>query len=436
MKFKKRQALAAAALVLVLTGAMLALSGAVKNALLAERMAAAQTVEAGFRKGLAETFGNLDEAEKLSYTIDLDDSDNLEPFRKRARRLVEENAHIAYAAYFREDTLEFIYPEERFGGLAGKDMADFAYSVTLAKFAKIPVVEGPASLDGEGEDVFLFLQPLYRGADYIGEAVVAMDSGYVLSSLGLEELEDGGYDYELWRLDFLGQTKTVIQSSNPAADYSDAVKHAFSLPATWNISILPKGGWITRGERAAIGLCALALGLVLLLAAALLWRTAYLQKRLQVAKYTDADSGLATMEGFLFFVDKRLAKAQDARLCVLQVQLGGFRRFTKFMGREELAAFLMRFRQGILDCFPEDTIATRLNDDTFLLAIFTGEGQDPARMAEDFVLQLHWKRRLEGRKVFITPRYCTVSYPEDGRDALSLVQVAGKRFEAASGRPG
>ena len=108
---------------------------------------------------------------------------------------MEDNEHVAYAAYFKEDTLNYIYPEDRFGALAGKNMADFAYSVTLAKFAKVPVVEGPSSLFGEEMDVFLFLQPIYLGADYIGEIVVAMDSGYVLSALGLKELEDGNYDY-------------------------------------------------------------------------------------------------------------------------------------------------------------------------------------------------------------------------------------------------
>ena len=91
-----------------------------------------------------------------SYAIDLDDSDHLELFQKSARRLTEENEHVAYVAYFKEDTLDYVYPADRFGALIGKDMADFAYSITLAKFAKIPVVEGPASLFGEETDVFLF----------------------------------------------------------------------------------------------------------------------------------------------------------------------------------------------------------------------------------------------------------------------------------------
>ena len=427
MKFRKSQVLIFGVLVLALAGAMFALDTAVKNALRQERVAAARTVEVGFRRGLAETFGNLNDAAKLSYTIDPDDADNLELFQKSVRKLMEDNEHVAYAAYFKEDTLNYIYPEDRFGALAGKNMADFAYSVTLAKFAKVPVVEGPSSLFGEEMDVFLFLQPIYLGADYIGEIVVAMDSGYVLSALGLKELEDGNYDYELWRLDFLGQTKTVISTSDPSVDYSDAVKHEFSLPATWNISIMPKGGWITQAEHALIDAAFFALGLVLFLLGMLLCSAIRLRGRLQVEKYTNADSGLATMEGFFYFVNKRLTKEPDSKLCVLELQLGNFRRFTKNMEREELVMFLMRFRQSVLDCFPEDTVATRLSDDSFLLAIFT-DGQDPGRMISEFVLQLHWKRRLDDQKIFITPRYCTVTYPKDGSDARSLVEAAAKEF--------
>ena len=133
------------------------------------------------------------------------------------------------------------------------------------------------------------------------------------------------------------------------------------------------------------------------------------------------------MEGFFYFVNKRLTKEPDSKLCVLELQLGNFRRFTKNMEREELVMFLMRFRQSVLDCFPEDTVATRLSDDSFLLAIFT-DGQDPGRMISEFVLQLHWKRRLDDQKIFITPRYCTVTYPKDGSDARSLVEAAAKEF--------
>lgn len=272
MKYKIKQGMIFGILFLILAGAMLILAEAFKNAITAERMAAARTVEAGFNRSLDETFGNLNHAVKLSYAIDFEDTGSLTLFHKKVQELMEENEHISYVAYFKEDTLDYIYPADKFRSLIGKNMADFTYSITLAKVVKTPVVEGPANLLDENGDVFLFMQPLYNGTYFIGEIVVAMDSGYVLSSLGLDELENGNYDYELWRVDFLGHSKTVIATSDATVDYSDAVKHEFSLPATWNISILPKGGWITPSEHVFINTVFLSLGLVLLGILILLYR--------------------------------------------------------------------------------------------------------------------------------------------------------------------
>ena len=413
-------------LILIITGAMLGMIGAVKNSVTAERMAAARTVEAGFNKGLDETFKNLNNAVNLSYTIDFDDTDDLELFQKSVKRLVDENDHILYTAYFKEDILDYIYPAGQFSPMVGKNMADFTYSVTLAKVVKTPVVEGPTNLFNESSDVFLFIQPLYDGAYYIGEIVVAMDSGYVLSTLGLQELEDGNYDYELWRVDFLGHSKTVIAVSDPDVDFSNAVKHEFSLPATWSISILPKGGWITRSENIFLYSVFLTLGLLLLGIPVLLYRIICLKKKLKIARYTNADSGLLTMEGFMLFTNNRLSKNPDSPLCILKLQLGNFRRFTKNMEQEELAGYLMRLRQSITDYFPENTIAARINDDSFIIAVFA-DGRELERSMEDFLLQLHWKRKVDEQKIFITPRCCTASYPKDGRDVPSLVKAAGRQ---------
>ena len=195
MKYKIKQGMIFGILFLIM--AMLILAEAFKNAITAERMAAARTVEAGFNRSLDETFGNLNHAVKLSYAIDFEDTGSLTLFHKKVQELMEENEHISYVAYFKEDTLDYIYPADKFRSLIGKNMADFTYSITLAKVVKTPVVEGPANLLDENGDVFLFMQPLYNGTYFIGEIVVAMDSGYVLSSLGLDELENGNYDYEL-----------------------------------------------------------------------------------------------------------------------------------------------------------------------------------------------------------------------------------------------
>ena len=67
MKYKIKQGMIFGILFLILAGAMLILAEAFKNAITAERMAAARTVEAGFNRSLDETFGNLNHAVKLFF---------------------------------------------------------------------------------------------------------------------------------------------------------------------------------------------------------------------------------------------------------------------------------------------------------------------------------------------------------------------------------
>ncbi|RHR21636.1 diguanylate cyclase [Clostridium sp. AF19-22AC] len=427
MKYRKKSILLLCVIFLVISGVMYELAGITKKAITSERMTAAKTVEIGFSEGLAETFGNMNYASQLSYTIDLDNTADLNLFKKSVQKLTDENEHVLYAAYYNDDTLDYIYPADRFSSFLGKDMADFSYCITLAKVVMEPVIEGPAKLFDEKEDVFLFIQPVYVGTTYIGEIVVAVDDDYVLSSLGLKELEDADYDYELWRVDFLGQSKIVIASSDSSVDFSDAVKQQFSLPATWSISILPKGGWITRTENICIYIAFIVLGLVILGIGLLLYDNFSLRKKLETAKYTNLSTGLSTIEGFSFFLNKHISKTPDVPAYILNLQLGNFRRFTKDMEQDEITKYLMQFKQSITECLTKDAIVTRVNDDSFLIAFFTNK-RNPDDIIEEFVLQLHWKRRIDQTKVFITPRYCTVTYPEHGKDAVSLMNAARRQF--------
>ena len=122
---------------------MLILAEAFKNVITAERMAASRTVEAGFNRGLDETFGNLNHAVKLSYAIDFEDTGSLTLFHKKVQDLMDENEHISYVAYFKEDTLDYIYPADKFRSLIGKNMADCTYSITCLLYTSFGKVIFP-----------------------------------------------------------------------------------------------------------------------------------------------------------------------------------------------------------------------------------------------------------------------------------------------------
>jgi signal transduction histidine kinase/CheY-like chemotaxis protein len=64
--------------------------------------------------------------------------------------------------------------------------------------------------------------------------------------LGLEQYENEGYDYRLWRPS--GDEQLVCAESTSAA-LTDAVEVEISLPTsiTWKFAVQPKGGWLNRG---------------------------------------------------------------------------------------------------------------------------------------------------------------------------------------------
>ena len=345
-------------------------------------------------------------------------------------RLLAEYSAIEAIAYFEGDTLTAVYPKEEYGQVVGKELREFSYSYTLAKVIKDGVIEGPEQLGVNQKDVFLFLYPVIEENEYKGEIAAALDRDYVISQMGLGFLEDAGYDYELWRVNSMGENKNVIAVSDSSIDFSDAVKFTFSLPAVWTLSIIPKEGWFSVKQREAANVCCGAVALLVIALVMLAWRITEQKRELYKAGYTEPDSGLYTVEGFCDFVDRRIGRRPQTSLCVLYVRLSNFRRLSGAASREEVLAYLGRIRGSIGENFPAETLAARLGEEVIAIALFEDRESGAAEeMIEEFVLQLFWKRSMNGKKEFVNPEFCTVSYPADGSHAAELLRHAAERFE-------
>lgn len=314
--------------------------------------------------------------------------------------------------------------------MVGKELREFSYSYTLAKVIKDGVIEGPEQLGVNQKEVFLFLYPMIEENEYKGEIAAALDRDYVISQMGLSFLKEAGYDYELWRVNSMGENKNVIAVSDSTIDFSDAVKFTFSLPAVWTLSIIPENGWFSVKQRVAVNVCCGAAALLVIALAILAWRITEQKRELCKAGYTEPDSGLYTVEGFCDFVDRRIGKRPQTSLCVLYVRLSNFRRLSGAASREEVLAYLGRIRGSIGENFPAGTLAARLGEEVIAIALFEDRESGAAEeMIEEFVLQLFWKRSMNGKKEFVNPEYCTVSYPADGSHAAELLRHAAERFE-------
>lgn len=416
-------------LIVFVIGTAVLVRSEIQSASVQKRQKEAQTALSFFYENLSVNFEKLNYAKQLSYTDPYLDRD-LTLFEQVSLRLLAEYSAIEAIAYFEGDTLTAVYPKEEYGEVVGKELREFSYSYTLAKVIKNGVIEGPEQLGVNQKDVFLFLYPMIVENEYKGEIAAALDRDYVISQMGLGFLEEAGYDYELWRVNSMGENKNVIAVSDSSIDFSDAVKFTFSLPAVWTLSIIPENGWFSVKQRVAVNVCCGAAALLIIALAMLAWRITEQKRELYKAGYTEPDSGLYTVEGFCDFVDRRIGRRPQTSLCVLYVRLSNFRRLSGAASREEVLAYLGRIRGSIGENFPAGTLAARLGEEVIAIALFEDRESGAAEeMIEEFVLQLFWKRSMNGKKEFVNPEYCTVSYPADGSHAAELLRHAAERFE-------
>lgn len=430
MFFKdKRKWIPFGILIVFVIGTAVLVRSEIQSASVQKRQKEAQTALSFFYENLSVNFEKLNYAKQLSYTDPYLDRD-LTLFEQVSLRLLAEYSAIEAIAYFEGDTLTAVYPKEEYGEVVGKELREFSYSYTLAKVIKDGVIEGPEQLGVNQKDVFLFLYPMIVENEYKGEIAAALDRDYVISQMGLGFLEEAGYDYELWRVNSMGENKNVIAVSDSSIDFSDAVKFTFSLPAVWTLSIIPENGWFSVKQRVAVNVCCGAAALLVIALAILAWRITEQKREIYKAGYTEPDSGLYTVEGFCNFVDRRIGRRPQTSLCVLYVRLSNFRRLSGAASREEVLAYLGRIRGSIGENFPAGTLAARLGEEVIAIALFEDRESGAAEeMIEEFVLQLFWKRSMNGKKEFVNPEYCTVSYSADGSHAAELLRHAAERFE-------
>ena len=430
MFFKdKRKWIPFGILIVFVIGTAVLVRSEIQSASVQKRQKEAQTALSFFYENLSVNFEKLNYAKQLSYTDPYLDKD-LTLFEQAALRLLAEYSAIEAIAYFEGDTLTAVYPKEEYGEVVGKELREFSYSYTLAKVIKDGVIEGPEQLGVNQKEVFLFLYPMIEENEYKGEIAAALDRDYVISQMGLGFLEEAGYDYELWRVNSMGENKNVIAVSDSSIDFSDAVKFTFSLPAVWTLSIIPENGWFSVKQRVAVNVCCGAAALLIIALAMLAWRITEQKREIYKAGYTEPDSGLYTVEGFCNFVDRRIGRRPQTSLCVLYVRLSNFRRLSGAASREEVLAYLGRIRGSIGENFPAGTLAARLGEEVIAIALFEDRESGAAEeMIEEFVLQLFWKRSMNGKKEFVNPEYCTVSYSADGSHAAELLRHAAERFE-------
>lgn len=323
---------------------------------------------------------------------------------------------------FEGDTVYRAFPECVQEVMAGRNLKDLSYLYTLAKVVKEPVVEGPVIMEGTGETVFLFLQPVLEGRAYQGEIALALSEEYVKEKMNLESLYQLGYEYYLWKVNSQDGSKEVVASSNAMIDYSHAAKTEFYLPSQWNLSIMPIEGWIPRKRQFLYA--AESILLWLLLSSLFVLSTA-LAKRYQYDRNignTDWQTGMLNRQGIGKELNAWIRKGEKA-FSVFYFALEDYNRIALLAGPEKEEEYLKSIPVIMKDYIEGPYAAARISGEGFFVAVKEemAEGE-MSEFAKGLSLKMIWKIRHQGGKVFLNAKYQYVSYPEEGNDVRTLLR--------------
>lgn len=350
--------------------------------------------------------GTMNEADALAQTALVEGTGETEWFERASDTLLSRE-EVRFICLFDGDTVVSAQPEEKYAGLAGRDLQDFSYAYTLAKVVKELVVEGPVALDidQEQQKVFLFLQPVVGGESYLGEVAVALDWEYVLEQLKLEDLPDRGYDYELWRVEPQNGAKEVIAKNKDDIDFSYAEKTTFYLPSQWNLSIQPSSGWLSPSQQMWIIIASVVAACVLLALAWLGYLHYYRRHAIKQLRTMDGATGLYNQKGFTAALDCWLSD-ESSPVMLFYFSMEGYSQAARLIGTKREAAFLQSIPGRLKEYIRSPFLAAYLGSGNFLIALREGMNKlQQEEFAKGLSLELLLKVRIRDEKNFVMARY-------------------------------
>ncbi len=406
-KDSRRRALLSAAILALVLAAVAGVGRLLHGEMVKIRQNAAESILFYYTEKITlQLHGTMNDARALAQTALVMEEGETDWFERASVPLLGRE-EVCYVCLFDGDTLVSALPKAGYGGLAGRDLKEFSYAFTLAKVVKDTIIEGPFTPDFDmaQREVFLFLQPIVDGNAYLGEVVVALDRDYVLEQLGLHELSQQGYDYELWRVEPQNGAKEVIVTTDSAVDFSQAKKSTFYLPSQWTLSIQPVNGWVPPAQQIGLVLiCLLFTGLLLALVC-LAHRLFLRERERRQQDSMDAATGLYNQRGFTVALD-RWFDADRRAVMLFYFSLDGYDQAARLIGPTQEAAFLRSVPPRLNGFIHKPFIAGRLGSGNFILAVRESMSE---RQQEDFAkglsLELLLRVCINGKKDFLIARY-------------------------------
>ena len=249
-----------------------------------EKLKAAYTAESTISRIEVQLNRYLAESDLVKKSIEEGLTISDKQFATLSRLMQDEDDIIKVHEIAKDGIVSQIYPMEGNEDVIGLNMIENPERKKEARLARDSgeyTIAGPFELVQGGNGVLLF-DPVYRTdaegcKKFWGFSILVMDWRKFIKKMELDQLEDAGYHYQIWKKGTDDEKIVIVQCDN--LQETDTLEVACTVPNdTWYFEIVPANGWVTMTQK--------LWGLFISVMTALIVMIIYLQFKMR--RYRDA----------------------------------------------------------------------------------------------------------------------------------------------------
>ena len=220
-----------------------------------EKLKAAYTAESTISRIEVQLNRYLVESNLVKKSIEEGLTISDKQFATLSRLMQDEEDIIKVHEIAKDGIVSQIYPMEGNEDVIGLNMIENPErkkEACLARDSGEYTIAGPFELVQGGNGVLLF-DPVYRTDDkgckkFWGFSILVMDWQKFIKKMELDQLEDAGYHYQIWKKGTDDERIVIAQCDN--LQKTDTLEVACTVPNdTWYFEIVPENGWVTMTQK-------------------------------------------------------------------------------------------------------------------------------------------------------------------------------------------
>lgn len=336
-----------------------------------------------------------------------------------------------------------VYPLEGNEALIGfdyfSDMAGNREAIAARDSGEL-VLGGPFDLI-QGGQALVGRLPVYLDSGenekaFWGLVSVTLNYPEALDSAELDQLQEQGFAYEIWRIDpDTGERQSIAASTYDYNKHSRYVERPFTiLNAQWSFRLSPIKEWYQYTDTWLYLFSGLIISYLVTLLYVHNFQLRQIQKDMESLTNSDFLTGAANRRG-IFAVLEDLMSQNGRGFLLSYIDINKFKQINDTYGHNMGDKVLREFAYILKRNIEESSLLARIGGDEFILVFMD---TDDLEMAESFFANIHKElkhspvcRDLSGGLTFSVGYSC---FPADGTTVDKLIEVADHHMYGNKGK--